>query len=206
MLQSTFIKLCSSYSDDKAQVENLWTELMKHYQERGRHYHTLLHLENMLTQLSEVKTNITDWDTILFSLYYHDVIYNSIKANNEEKSAMLAEKRMKELAVPVSMLNQSKAQILATKTHQLSNDADCNYFTDADLSVLGASQEVYKQYHENVRKEYSIYPDLIYKPGRRKVLRHFLEMDRIFKTEFFHDKYEAQAKQNLEMELALVSK
>lgn len=52
-----------------------------------------------------------------------------------------------------------------------------------------------------VRKEYSIYPDLLYKPGRKKVLQHFLQMERIFKTQVFYDKYETQSRRNLEKEL-----
>jgi predicted metal-dependent HD superfamily phosphohydrolase len=52
-----------------------------------------------------------------------------------------------------------------------------------------------------VRKEYLIYPDLIYNPGRKKVLHHFLAMDRIFKTDFFYNKFEQQARQNLRKEI-----
>jgi hypothetical protein len=33
--------------------------------------------------------------------------------------------------------------------------------------------------------EYSIYPAFIYNPERKKVLNHFLLMDRIFKPAFF---------------------
>jgi predicted metal-dependent HD superfamily phosphohydrolase len=91
--------------------------------------------------------------------------------------------------------------IIASKTHLVSADQDTNYFTDADLSVLGASREVYKLYADHVRKEYRYYPDLLYKPGRKKVLQHFLDMPRIFKTEHFYHTFEEQARQNLLWEL-----
>jgi len=66
---------------------------------------------------------------------------------------------------------------------------------------LGQPSDVYEQYCGQIRKEYSIYPDIVYKPGRKKVLIHFLNMEKIFKTSFFYDKYELQARANLESEL-----
>jgi predicted metal-dependent HD superfamily phosphohydrolase len=53
-----------------------------------------------------------------------------------------------------------------------------------------------------VRREYSIYPDLLYKPGRKKVLQHFLNMEHIFKTIHFYTLYEQNARNNLNREIA----
>ncbi|GAB5525289.1 MAG: hypothetical protein Roseis2KO_31610 [Roseivirga sp.] len=78
---------------------------------------------------------------------------------------------------------------------------DTNYLTDIDLSVLGAAPEVYQNYTVAIRKEYSIYPGFLYKRGRKKVLKHFLEMEHIFKTELFREKYEDRARKNLQAEL-----
>jgi len=204
VLKTTFIALLKNYSDDDALIENLWNELAKNYSGKKRFYHTLRHLENLLLQLNSVKEEIHNWDALLFTLFYHDAIYNSLKADNEEKSAELAEKRMQQLAVPTETINRCKEQILATKSHNYSTDSDTNYFTDADLSVLGENWETYANYLGNVRKEYSIYPDLIYNPGRKKVLMHFLAMERIYKTDFFFTRYEKQAKENLQKELNLL--
>lgn len=151
-----------------------------------------------------IKKEIQNWETILFTLYYHDVIYKAVKSDNEEKSAELAEKRMKQLSIPDEKIVLCKAQIIATKSHVKSVDPDTNYFTDADLSVLGQDWESYSAYYKNVRKEYAIYPDLLYNPGRKKVLNHFLEMESIFKTEYFYNKFEEQAKQNLQKEIELL--
>ena len=162
------------------------------------------HLDNILGQLLNIKSEIHDWNTILFTLYYHDIVYNSQKSDNEEKSAELAEKRMKQISVPVETIELCKNQILATKSHLKSSDKDTNYFTDADLSVLGQDYDAYLLYSKNVRKEYSVYPNFIYNSGRKKVLNHFLTMDRIFKTDYFHAKLERQAKQNLQKEIELL--
>jgi predicted metal-dependent HD superfamily phosphohydrolase len=204
VLKETFIGLLKNYTDNDRLTNELWTEIEKNYSSKKRHYHTLQHLDNLLAQLTEVKGEIRNWETILFTLYYHDIIYNSLKSDNEEKSAELAEKRMKQMSVSNETIELCKNQILATKSHIKSADSDTNYFTDADLSVLGQSWETFTLYYKNVRKEYSIYPDFVYNPGRKKVLNHFLSMDRIFKTDYFHNKFEIQAKQNLQKEIELL--
>jgi predicted metal-dependent HD superfamily phosphohydrolase len=97
-------------------------------------------------------------------------------------------------------MEQCVKLILATQKHEPAGE-EVNLFTDADLSVLGAEPESYKLYATQVRKEYGLYPDLIYNPGRKKVLQHFLAMPRIFKTDAFYEKYETTARRNLEWEL-----
>lgn len=197
MLKETFIKLLTNFTDDKSLTIDLWTEIEQNYSNKKRHYHTLSHLDNLLKQLLEVKDKIESWETVLFTLYYHDIIYNSLKSDNEEQSAKLAENRMKQINVPIQIIENCKNHILATKNHFDNSNSDTNYFTDVDLSVLGQDLETYKTYFQNVRKEYAIYPNLIYNPGRKKVLKHFLEMKRIYKTQFFFNKLEQRAKENL---------
>ncbi len=203
MIKEDFINLAKNYSDDIHLIDELWEEIASNYSDNTRYYHTLSHLDHLFFQLTEVKDSISSWDTILFSLYYHDIIYDTKKSDNEEQSALLAETRMKQLEVPQIMIESCKGQIRATKTHQEYTDSDTNYFTDADLSILGQNWETYLTYAENVRKEYAIYPDLIYHPGRKKVLQHFLEMERIFKTDHFYEKFEIQAKENILKEISL---
>lgn len=128
-------------------------------------------------------------------------MYDTLKSNNEEKSAALAEKRMKSVGVSEEIVARVVEMILATKTHVVSENQEVNYFTDADLSILGKDWEVYRQYAKQVRNEYAIYPDLLYNPGRKKVLKHFIEMNQIFKTDYFTQKYEEQARINIQREL-----
>lgn len=204
MLRETFIELLTSYTNDTDLINSLWTEIEEQYSTKKRHYHTLEHLAHLLLQLNEVKSELKNREAILFSLYYHDIIYNALRTDNEEKSAELAEKRMQQISVSQSITALCKDYILATKTHLTSIDSDSNYFTDADLSVLGQPWEVYEYYFKNVRREYSVYPDLVYRPGRKKVLQHFLSMERIYKTDYFFKKFESSAKSNLKRELELL--
>ncbi|HPH88714.1 MAG TPA: hypothetical protein PKV76_09575, partial [Chitinophagales bacterium] len=201
-LKEIFSNLLINYTTNSSLINELWDEVEKNYSGKKRHYHTLLHLDNLFTSLTEVKSEIQYWESTLFTLFYHDIIYTTLKSDNEENSALLAEKRMQQLSVSNDIIERCKNQILATKSHSKSTDSDTNYFTDADLSVLGQPWEIYSLYYKNVRKEYAIYPDFIYNSGRKKVIQHFLSMNSIFKTDYFYNQFEKIAKENLMKELS----
>jgi predicted metal-dependent HD superfamily phosphohydrolase len=123
-----------------------------------------------------------------------------LRKNNEEKSAQFGRKRLGEMGLPADEISLCSEMILATKTHVLSERHEINLFTDADLSILGAEEQQYKTYTNQIRREYSVYPDMLYYPGRRKVVEHFLSMPAIFKTPEFYGRYEVQARKNLQKE------
>ncbi|PZT98199.1 MAG: hypothetical protein DI622_22645 [Chryseobacterium sp.] len=155
----------------------------------------------MFSELDAVNVRISNYLNISFSVFYHDIIYDSSSKSNEEKSADFAKERLQQLNINETDISEIYHQILATKAHQNSDNKDLNYLLDADLSILGKDLEIYIDYTRKIRKEYSIYPDLLYKPGRKKVLKHFLEMENIFKTDYFREKYEKQARKNIEWEI-----
>lgn len=199
MLKETFIDLISKYSDNEEYNTKCWFEIEKAYSSKSRHYHNLDHLENLLVELEKVKTAIKDIDSLLFSIFYHDLVYKATKSDNEHQSALLFEKRITKTSF--SQIDKCKTQIDLTKEHKPSKETDTNFLLDIDLSILGKSPEVYKKYTEDIRKEYKIYPDFIYRKGRAKVLKSILELEAIFKTDFFKIVYEKQARENLTAEL-----
>lgn len=205
MLKELFTDCCKKYSAGNHHIELLWAEIKTAYSSNSRHYHNLLHLQSLVTEILPIKNLFQNWEAVIFAVFYHDIVYNAVKKDNEEKSARLAVQKLTELGCPHATIIHCETLILATKKHERHIDEDVNYFTDADLSILGAAWSDYLQYANNVRKEYGVFPDIVYKPGRRKVLHHFLSMERIFKTRFFFDRFEQQAKNNLKKELHLLS-
>jgi len=201
ILKEKFEILCLNFTDNKNLIVNFWNEIEKKYSAESRHYHNLRHLENMFEEVENVKALIKNFNNISFSIFYHDVIYDATSKSNEEKSAELAKERLEDLNIAKEDIQKVYAQILATKSHQKSDDQDTNFLLDADLSILGKDNKAYLEYTKQIRKEYSIYPNFLYKPGRKKVLEHFLELESIFKTDFFKAKYEVQARKNIEVEL-----
>jgi len=205
MLKDIFTTLTAGYARQTTPIQELWNDIETNYTSPKRQYHNLAHLQNMYIQLQTCRDQIKDWDTVLFSLFYHDIIYKSTAKDNEEKSALAAIKALTQIGYPKEKIRLCGEQILATKSHELSSDNDTNFFTDADLSILGSDEESYFKYSRQVRKEYAIYPDFMYNPGRKKVLQHFLAMDSIFKTTHFKQLFEKQAHLNLIKELELLS-
>ncbi|WP_175623419.1 HD domain-containing protein [Chryseobacterium schmidteae] len=201
ILKNRLEALCLNFTEDKILVEKFWTEIENNYSGKSRHYHNLQHLENMFEEIDSVRNQIEKFDNISFSIFYHDMIYDASSKLNEEKSADIAKERLEILGVNNDEMQNIYEQILATKYHQKSDKEDTNFLLDADLSILGKSDKAYLEYTKQIRKEYSIYPDFLYKPGRKKVLKHFLELENIFKTEYFRGKYEIQARKNIEFEL-----
>jgi predicted metal-dependent HD superfamily phosphohydrolase len=200
-LQEVFATLAGSYTSDGVAVQRAWRVIENHHTERGRHYHNLAHLADIIDQLLPFKEN-QGWDVLLFTAFYHDIMYNVLRHDNEEQSAELAVKEMALLYVPQTLVEATRACILATKTHESTGDGITDLFIDADMSIVGRDWDTYIIYAQNVRKEYGIYPDLLYNPGRKKALGHFLSMDRIFKTAYFYDKYEVRARENVFREMA----
>lgn len=79
-MKDQFLNLLSKYSENKNFNSECWSEIENSYSSRSRYYHNLEHLENMFSELDKVKPEIADIDTILLSIYYHDIIYKPLKA------------------------------------------------------------------------------------------------------------------------------
>ena len=195
-----FIDAVKNYTENSIVIDRLWDDVADHYAEESRHYHTIKHLDALTNELIEVKEQLYDWNLVVVAIAYHDIIYNPQKNDNEEKSADHVAKLLSGLLDKES-LERCRHMILATKNHELNSEKDVNYFIDADLSILGASSEDYQIYTKQIRREYDFYPDIIYNQGRQKVLKHFLGMNKIYKTDYFFKKYEQQARINLTNEL-----
>ena len=209
MLEKEFKALALKYTNTQQLADSLWLEIQTAYSQPDRYFHNLTHLEQIISALQTCKTHVDDWDTLLFAVYYHDVVYDVVEYvtdnNNEDKSADKAAEALTKLNYPAEKIERCVQHILATKKHEHSDDSDTNFLTDADLSILGQSWNAYDAYRKNIRHEYQIYPDSIYYAGRNKVLHRFLQMENLYKTEDFMRQYEAIAKENIRRELEIIS-
>ena len=159
----------------------MWEEIEAAYTSYGRHYHNFHHLETMLDLVKKWESSLEDPDLIRLSIFYHDLVYKIGKKDNELKSAQVAEKRLTEMKVNRPKVLACFDQILATASHNDPSDRDTAFLIDFDLYILATPAAQYREYVGCIRREYSKYPDLFYKPGRRKVLKHFLKMESIRK-------------------------
>ncbi|MBK9248637.1 MAG: hypothetical protein IPM69_11105 [Ignavibacteria bacterium] len=204
MIEYNFRQIVQKYADSK-KIDILWQEIALQYSDTKRSYHTLGHLENLIVELMEVREEINDWSAIVFAVVFHDYIYDSARFDNEEQSAEIAQSHLQTLCLPADIIMRCITHILATKGHSLCGDNDTNLFTDSDLSILGKNWESYLDYSRQIRDEYSLYSDAEYNAGRKNVLTHFLTMKRIYKTPYFYEKYELQARENIAIELEMLN-
>lgn len=202
MLKETFLQLLLPYTTAPA-AERQWQLIETYYTEPHRHYHTLAHLQYLLQQLLPVKRNVENWEALLLALYYHDLVYNTARNDNEEQSAELAAHYLQGTQIPKESILLCRQHILATKSHVAHQSHDTNLFTDADLSVLGSTPEAYLTYAKQIRQEYSHTPYAQYVKGRTTVLQHFLQLPFIYKTAPFQH-LQVRAKENMVNEITLL--
>jgi len=201
-LQEIYSELLSNIGFSANDIQKNWLDLEKAYSGKSRHYHNLTHIKDMIMSFDNYHNQLDNPNEILFSIFYHDVVYSASKKDNELKSAEYA------LAILPENTTLNKQlvfdAICATQQHQHNIMEDINWLIDFDLKILARDWDDYKIYFEQIRKEYRIYPDFLYKPGRAKALKHFLEHEFIFQTEEFRKLYEEKARVNIEKEISIL--
>lgn len=198
MLWNQFTSFCA----DTIQREKTFELLQNLYSEKHRFYHNLGHIKFLLMLFQHFETEIEDKQAIFFSIWFHDAIYEPQNKDNEKQSAKLACEELQKLSLlKVNILKIEKI-ILATEKHSAENmDADGKLFLDFDLSILGAEDEVYDEYKNAIRSEYSFVPVEIYKSERKRILQNFLRREFIYFTKTMREKVEEKAHQNIEREI-----
>ena len=202
-------KLVSKYSDNEILINDTLNLIRKCYNTSNRYYHNLDHIKNMLSEVKKFKTMINNYNSVLFAIWFHDVIYDAKKSDNEEKSSELAEEFLENINYDKEKIKKIKNLILKTKNHSNFNsneDFDTKLFLDLDLLILGANNEMYRKYAEKIRKEYSFVPHKIYNIERIRVLENFLSQEYTFRTKRVREIYEKMAKYNIKSETKFLSK
>jgi len=205
-LQIEWKELFVSYEVQEEIAEKYFKQIIEKYSEKKRFYHNLSHIQALLKSGAKLKNYFQDYNSARLAIWFHDVIYNTKKSNNEEKSAELAVKVLTELNIPIATINLVEKMIIATKTHSINGlTEDGKIFLDLDLSILGTSPEIYQQYHQAIRKEYSWVPWFLYRRSRKSILSGFLAREHIFFTNELA-KLEQIARQNISEEIVFLSK
>ncbi|MBD0863166.1 hypothetical protein IA539_18465 [Gordonia sp. zg691] len=181
-------------------IEDERERLVSRWLEPHRRYHDLDHLSTVLSALDTLRSAGTMFDdeAVTLAAWFHDAIYEIGAPDNEERSAVLAEKMLtgRPCATEVARL------VRATADHNITlADLNASALCDADLSILASDPPQYSKYCADVRDEYSRFEDSLYCAGRRQILERLLLHERLFHTEFGHKNWELRARRNLEAEL-----
>lgn len=188
--------LLSQWNVSPVVADCMFEDLRERYSGPERFYHTLDHAVGVVSTVDSLQAHAMHVNAVKLAAWLHDVIYDSRAADNEERSAEYAERLCQELAISEGRIVGDLIRV--TKRHEAGDDADTRVLLDADLAVLGASDQVYHEYAQNIRREYAWVPDAEYRAGRRRVLEHFLSRPRIY---YFLVHLEGPARRNLAAEI-----
>ncbi len=177
------------------------------YLENHRRYHDLAHLTAVIGTIVELAETeaVGDLGAVVAAGFYHDVIYDPLAGDNEERSAQRAERELAGLGWHSDRCRRIGAMVRATLSHDSGgSDPDTAVLLDADLAVLGREPATYAHYQRTVRAEYaeSGVCDEAWSVGRASVLRQLLDHPRQFATETGRRRWESAARHNMATELA----
>lgn len=178
-----------------------WELICRRYGEAHRHYHGFAHLEDLLTLAAA-----REWEDPLrvqAVIWWHDLIYDPWRRDNEARSAAQAGRDLRAWRLPSGTCDWVERVILATATHQpQTGHLDELAFLDLDLAVLAWPAAAYDAYAQAIRREYRHVPGLLYRRGRRQVLAGFLDRPFLYHTEAGRRDWEAAARANLQREIS----
>lgn len=194
-------QLCDTLKLPEQQANSVYLTISEAYREKHRIYHTLSHLEHFWQQLDSVENQALITPDVHLAVWYHDIVYRPGRNDNESKSVARLQSDGYMLGIDKATIEAASALILATVKHQSNGRVSCDYFLDANMSVYGASSEVYQTYCEAIAKEHKRVPRFMFRRGRSQFIRQTLASPKIFLTEHFAKKYEYRARQNLSAEL-----
>jgi predicted metal-dependent HD superfamily phosphohydrolase len=187
------------------QTRRIGADLDARYGEEHRRYHTREHLAAVLDLVDELAGYAGDADTVRLAAWFHDAVYDPQRADNEERSARLAERMLADTDLPVSTVDEVVRLVMLTETHAPgAEDPNGQVLCDADLAILGSDPDRYAAYTAAVREEYAFVPEEFYRAGRAEVLNGLLALPTLFHTSAAHERYEEQARHNVETELTLL--
>ncbi|GAA3002223.1 HD domain-containing protein [Streptomyces fulvorobeus] len=180
--------------------------LLARWAEPQRRYHTTAHLAAVLDRIDTLARHAADPDVVRLAAWFHDAVYRPDRSENEERSAVLAERALSEAGVPADAVAEVARLVRLTVTHDPADgDSDGEVLCDADLAVLASGPREYAEYAAQVREEYAFVPDEAFREGRAAVLRRLLGLPCLFRTPHGSEVWEPRARQNLTTELELLS-
>jgi predicted metal-dependent HD superfamily phosphohydrolase len=204
LLQRQWVRLLEGFGVAPADAYPPFDRLVAAYSEPHRHYHTLEHLAEMFRVVGRLSGSCTDPLTVQLAVWFHDAVYHPRAADNEVQSANLVAEWLGPLGLPANPLARVAALVRATAhltDSSGSPDPDTQVLLDADLAILGASEERYRRYAADIRKEYAFVPDEAYRAGRSAVLERFLARPRLYHHPIMVAQGEDAARRNLRAEL-----
>jgi predicted metal-dependent HD superfamily phosphohydrolase len=195
--ESAWRQLPAADTDPAAAPDALFDALLAAYIGPDRYYHDLRHIAACLSQFAGVTEFAARPAEIVLAIWFHDAVYDTHAADNEERSAANAAD-----AIGGPAGQRVRDLVLATKHGAAAPDGDAALLADIDLAILAAEPAAFWRYEAAIRSEYAWVPETVFRAGRAAILAGFLERDAIYRTPILRDRCEAAARANLAASLA----
>lgn len=172
--------------------------LVDGYNEPQRHYHTLEHVEHCLRMFDDCRSRLQDPDAVELAVWFHDVVFEPGVCDNERRSADLY------LELSNGVHDDSRRTLVESLIMATLHDGnslehpDAAYMVDIDLSSFGLSWADFLRDSENLRRENATLTDDEYYRKQTRFQHFLLARARFFVSDFFSERFEAQARANLE--------
>jgi predicted metal-dependent HD superfamily phosphohydrolase len=194
-----------SFRVNQAKAQNAFTEIVQAYSGPSRSYHTLKHINHVLSTIQCLQDQVQALEIVQLAAWFHDIVYDTHTQDNEEQSAHYAGEVLRSLDISSDAIAAVQRLIWMTKHHQApADDVDAQILLDADLAILGANLSDYQAYAQAIRQEYIWVPEARYLVGRQQVLETFLQRDRIYFTTLMFETAEQSSRANLTAEIQLL--
>lgn len=167
-----------------------------------RHYHTLDHVLDCLRKFDALRERAPSPLAIELAVWFHDAIYDSRRADNEEKSAELAYQQLQQAGVEERLAAKVRDLVVATRHDAEPVGTDQALLVDVDLSILGQPDEVFDRYEAAVRREFDWVTDTLFWRRRAEILASFLSRGHIYHDAGMATELEAAARRNLARSIA----
>ena len=195
---------------DRKRFEGLWSrcigtgagavfdELDTLYREPHRRYHTAAHIEHCLRQFDFAADRMDEPDAVEMALWFHDAIYDVPGKENELRSAELFAARADGRGS--EQFRSEVHRLIMATTHLDPPPAtlDESFIVDIDLSSFGLPWEEFLRDSRAVRAELLHVSDAEFYPRQKQFLESLAARFEFCFTEFFRDRHEARARENIE--------
>lgn len=196
--RAKWISLVKRQNGDLSLADDVYAAIVSRYTADDRHYHNFAHIVGMLDLLDAMAVVPENRTALRLAIWFHDVIYEvGSGLDNERASADFATEQLTALKFDGVLIQRVSELIIDTKHAARPATHDGRLLADLDLSQIGGSAEQFQRDSADIRREYATVPDDLFWRGRRQVLQSFLNRERIYYTEPFFARFEANARNNL---------
>lgn len=177
--------------------EGVMQRLLDAWAESQRHYHSQQHLHECLALLEPALDLAQHPGEVELALWFHDAVYDPQGKGNEQRSADWAIEALAAAGASGDVQQRVRALIMATCHDAEPVGGDARLLVDIDLAILGADPARFAEYDALVRAEYRWVPGWLYRRKRKEVLAGFLKRPVIYGTQWFQERFEGRARENL---------